>query len=331
MPKQTLEFAAIQEFPPEMAGELVGWLNIVEHSETEIIGAAVAYARIGAQGAKCGYTVLVDNQEQHFAPSNYGFEYSTELAVFARDGNLVDTRASRQTREDGRFKLSDDEARNGGFANSFYPGDGDPRKDGTWATGTIGITEMLKTELNRADVGWMYPTMYYYLSQMCRTDIQLVDPTMHETTAEQFEQALQHRAVLQAILEADTAMTKDLTIFGGVSADEIPEHFQKSRRTVAEYERELAAQRGTSYVHGWQMPIGARPSGRSWPYMDPTTADESRAFGQELAALQNRNVSPALHELGREMKELNMRLETAQIVLRRLGSLSTKELNLLSL
>ena len=60
--------------------------------------------------------------------------------------------------------------------------------------------------------------------------------------------------------------------------------------------------------------------------MDASTDDEQRAFGRELKYLESKNAFPAMHELKRELDELEVRRAVSEGIKHRLGLLATKEL-----
>lgn len=315
------ENVIIQEYSAEQAGELVGWVNVIEKEESELVIASVAYARISPEGAK--YSYISREGEQLLHPDSIkGFDDSTELRVVARGKEVLETRSLTIPAYEGRYRLL---SQKHSFGSSFYNEDGRPHDGGVWALSNENILGAIKQQLVNHKVGELYPVIYYNLAQAAKIDMLLADPSMHTQTDRALHGARSYEAKLAWVQAADKAMMTDLTIFGSTKPKDIPERFRVSRRNIATWETELRQQRADMTESDWYRPIGFRPNGRSWPYMDPEATDEEQAFGKELWALQQQDTGPARHELGRELKEVGERLINAGEITAHLAALATRE------
>lgn len=325
------EVVVVQEYGPEQAGEMVGWMNVTKlprEDEPDLVFANIAVARIADEGARYSYIYYPGQQEASRlfgSDSVKGFEYSAELRAVGGDGKLLDTMAMKQP-SSAEGSWNENKTRENGFADSFYSGEADPRDGGVWALGKRAILETLKEQLDEQDTDWLYSALYYNLSMVLRSDMQLGDPNMHDSTKEAKIDTIE---IIQNLVNEeiiDQTVLRNLTIFGKIPAAEIPEYFAESRRSVAQLEQNISGLQEDSPVGKWFLPVGHRMGGgRSWPYMDPTTGDENAAFGVELNDLKNKDPARATVELKRELKELQSRRSFSHRVLGNLIALAAAE------
>lgn len=319
MTKASIETVEVKEFSPEQAGEQVAWINVVENEESSLIMTSLAYARISSEGAH--YSYETDGTRQLHSPDSVrGFEYSAELMVCGRDGKILDVTHGKSP--GATIEPFSTESSDTGFANSLLldkPSDG-----GTWALGNNEIVDAIKSELDSSEAEWMYPLIYYSLAQMADMGMLLADPDMHHiTTYNELQGARESTRSLELIDIADKVMLDDLTVFGVVSPEDIPDRFTDERRHIHNLETQLTELRQQLHSGRFYSPLSAV---RTWPYMDPTQADESVAFGRELRALKDRDITLAQYELSAEKKAVSRRLEAARRIQHHLGVLASKEI-----
>jgi hypothetical protein len=192
----------------------------------------------------------------------------------------------------------------------------------------VELLDIVKNKMVDAGVGAVYPSLYYGLNARAvhadtlsrlnfdaseAESLLTPDSTMAEQTAIEIDKAASYEKRLFASRALDELMRSRLTVFSDVSSTAVPKIFAQARDDVATYEKE-AHELATSMFDMGSVyrPVGFRPSGRTWPYMDPTASDADTAYGIELAALKNKNIAPASRELEREIHELQLRIEFAQ-------------------
>ena len=312
----------VQEFTPEQAGEQIAWLDtkIVEREgAADISIASIAIARVAEEGAHLSFIVDEEGQKLTSRQTNRGFLDSTELSLVVDHETVRHTQILR------------------GPGNIHYPTACDSKDDrfyqddrididkGEWVIGSRNIVRALKARLAAVRAGHAYDRAYYELSMISPGYALLADPTQHEKTESHRNAARSYVMGLEELLAGDIDMSRNLTVFGEIPANEIPEKFAAFRREVRTQELALGQLKSSVPFGDWFMPIGARPNGRTWPYMDPEQSDETVAFGRELSALEQREIGPAKYELDREVKELELRRTAALRVMSRLGVLATKE------
>jgi len=317
------EKVVIQSYGPEFAGEYAGWMNIEEYADNSGVRGDIVYAKISGAGAEV-HAVPLSTGELGL-PSSSGFmspvslQFSTAKNIEQNGKWGPELRAIQAPGAHwGRWTQQDT------FGDRIHPPIAP--EVGTWAIGDREILKAIKEQMQAKDIGWFYANVYHMLAYIAEEEDILADPEMYSETAIQLSAVTSHITTLEDIDSADTIMQRDLTIFGGLSPKQVPEAFKQSRQRVRESEKTIETLSKIITLSSLLPGIGYRPSGRSWPYMDASTDDENRAFGRELAALQNKDVSPAMHELRRELSEVEGRLEVADLVRQRLGILATKEL-----
>ena len=324
MPLQTV---FTKEFAPELAGERVGWVSVQEMPDnSDLVGVNVVVATVGNDGAKHGYHQRDGEAERMYSSqSDEGFLAVAGLFVMASREDGIHPQGgvyfrAEERKGDGRSILL-----NGG---SGYP-DLVPNDDGkSWADNGQELIGLLKEGLARKDVEEHYPAVYYLLNGMvgheryrsrsstrdtAPQELFVPDKTMIENTKKQTALADSVVTALEAVNTEDEHMKKRLTVFSDIPATEVPDAFMKSRQSVAAHERAILTTLPTMLAEQLvYLPIGFRPSGRSWPYMNAVAKTEEEAFGLELAALRSSNVRRANYELDREASELAHRLEFAR-------------------
>lgn len=321
MPISGLETVVVKEFHTEQAGELVGWVNVIKTEESELVMAAIAYARIGENGAIYSYETNGEPGDKHFWTDDVkGFEYSTDLEISGKDDTVLHLQPVKSPGID-LYRRSKPE-KESGFANNFYDKFGEPSEVGTWAMGRANIINAIKHQLDENGARWMYPAIYYNLAQIAVLDLQLADPDMHRQTTKEVFETGRYETNMEHIVAADEVMSNDLTIFGHVKPEDIPNRFAESRRHVRNIEKDAQQHREAIVLGKWLMGLG---DVIDWPYMDPTVDDEKRAFGLELEALKSKNVGNVQHALNREILAARKRSEVAGSVQHKLAMLKNKE------
>lgn len=317
----------LAEFPAEQAGELVGWSHF-EINERDVIFGAIAYARVGDEGARFSLVVDEDGSQYRNNDSITGFNRTVELgfnAIAAQDDlaaqvYLDGIRSPHLIPADDSTYRGDDLP----FGTRLFLGPEVAK--GEWSVGEDAILETIKRQMRAEDINWLYSMVYYNLAYLADEADILADPDMSMETSEVSAQATDYVDALRRVQAEDQTMARDLTVFGNVTPDKIPSAFAASRRKVGEIERGLAAKQKVSAVNSWQLPVGFRPSGRTWPYMDPTEADEDRAFGRELTDLRKKDTTSASVELEKELAEIRHRITRANALSDRLGALASREI-----
>ncbi len=325
MPMQTV---VTKEYPADLAGERVGWTSVEEINDNpDLVGVNVVVATVGTQGAKHGYHQHEGESERLYSSrSDEGFVAVAGLFVMISREKGIDPHGSTYFRaEERRGEGAGSILLNGGSGyHDFVPED-DAK---SWADSATELLGLLKDGLARKDVADHYPTVYYYLNGMQGHDgyrsrnslrdsnpqeLFLADSTMAKTTKKQVAAVNGVVTSLEGVKTEDERMKQRLTVFSDIPAGDVSDAFVKSRQTVAAYEQAVLAALPNMYASPLvYLPIGFRPSGRSWPYMDAVARTEQEAFGIELSALQSGQTGRVNHELDRETKELEHRLEFAR-------------------
>jgi hypothetical protein len=302
-----------------MAGELVGWVDL-ELDEDNVLQGSVSYARIAAGGALYSRQIDKDKGRVLYSDDNIkGFESTVELEFFSLKGADYQSSPGKSPGIWGaNFR-----PRDGKFGSSLSTR---PEKGrGKWVVGEDYILPTIREQLAKHVHESIYPNVYYDLAYMAEEENVLADPSMSDRTHREKQFAEVYHRGLKKIRDLDRDMVRNLTAFTELKPAEIPEAFATSRREVGKTELTLLKTIGESTLQGWTLRVGYRPSGRTWPYMDPEAKDEQAAFGRELSELKERNVTPASHELKREIEELEGRLNRAGYLVARLGVLASKE------
>lgn len=334
----------VQEFSPEFAGQRVGWVDtttVRDEPSDRLVSVDLVAATVGLNGAWQGFqNHTFATGENMVLPEQEGFICVTAISAYFSPGNS-DRRDEANLQYYAEPKLKGD--RGGEFLTRGLARTPTPQleKSKTWGTSRPELLEILKYKLEAAGIKDEYARVYYWLNgsllrgkekssqefkKIGIKDLLLPDPKMERQTAEQLFQANGIANELIGSVENNNTMRKRLTVFSDVSARDIPEVFVESRRGAAAREQNIRAYAaGLAVQRLVYMPIGASPSGRSWPYMDAGEQDESRAFGRELAGLRGQSIGCASYELERELRELERRLEYASAGRQRFAELLQAE------
>ena len=323
-------------FGPEMAGERIGWVSTnklqdQEDGKDSPISVDVVSATVGQDGAWFGHEILTNPDGEKSLPIavEHGFlavsAISTVLASKENDWrdefNLSYLRMSTGVR-DSAAKILD---RATGFN---VPIDAVGISDIDWASSGSELIDLLKQKMNDADYRERYAQLYYWLNGSIARfqegfddpfegftvgELLLPDASMKKQTVEQLKHATGVANTLGYVAEHDEKMRQRLTVFSDIPKETVPSRFIDNRRyasggedVIREHISKLAVRQ---LVY---LPIGFRPTGRTWPYMDASEVNEDKAFGIELAGLMSGNIEPANRELAREIAELRARQDFAQ-------------------
>lgn len=310
------------------AGELVMWSDLELTEEGVVIG-SLALARIGSGGAVYSHELHEHSGDRPVIANDSirGFEDASQLFFTASNGQEPSASNPWWGTVDGPNAPFRNTHINqfDNFTGRLEPDRRPHQKEGRWDEGNDAIVASLRERLEQMDALWLYPAIYYNLAAVASDEAKLVDVAMDEQTHREMDAAEDYASSLEFVKKTDEEARKNLTVFGNVPPERIAAAFSRSRRTVGQIERGLQKSRDKMPLGHFQPPIGWRPGGRTWPYMDPTQANEAVSFGRELRALRNDNTGPAADELDREVEELSHRIDRAWWVRRRIGNLAAAE------
>jgi hypothetical protein len=301
------------EAKQEHAGEVVGWTHAEVNSDTELTRVVAGFARIGNEGAEYSYLSGEQDNILTHEGSVRGFVGATAVSVCGRRDEIAEIRVLESP-----ILLE----QKGTFLAYGFPGERPAKGEGVWAMGEAALIQTIKDELARVDADFFYPAVYYNLAVL--TDEPIAEYAMNSQTQKILTRAYGQVQGLDTIKNIDATMKHDLTIFGAVPADEVPEAFAESRRKVSAIERELLTDL-PAYAHRW---FASLAEVRTWPYMDPLAADERVAFGNELSALREHSIGPADYELRREIVAAEARLKQAHRLIQSLSRLVEREMGI---
>lgn len=317
------------EFSAEQASQRVGWTSVREFPRTNAepyYVADIAVATVSDEGASLSISTYKQDGEQRqycSKDSVLGFEDVSGLSVtilpnigiIANSGGIHFRNADQNELEhdQGIILLR-------GASSSVIKKPREEEK--VWGNNPEDVLSGLKTELDRFEMAEHYPKIYYYLNgclghsdfalptyEKPRTSKYIPDPDQRQQTEEQIELARKITVALGSSVQNDLRQINLLGELGGRSPDDQRiDSFVKSRKTAHELEAEISDTYikilANSLVY---LPIGFRPNGRSWPYIDAGSSDPQTAFGVELDELKNGSADLAISELKREQKELSHR------------------------
>ena len=323
------DLRVVQEYGPEHAGELVGWVNVERRAhlgdEADFILASIAYARVAAEGAR--YSVIERVPGEHLYASGYirGFDKSLQLSIATPDaaGQHIEAVPRQMPSVDRKLKHNSYPARR--FADNLDYGSPE-NGDGEWLLGGSEILRSIKTQLSDAEAAFLYPVAYYTLAAMADAEDQLADPTMSSLTKIEYKLAEYRVEELMKLVTGNLALDE---VIEDARSSELPDHvnaFVESRRNVTTVEYKLAELRAASALRGrLVLPYGEPAGVRTWPYMDAVAGTEHAAFGNERAMILAKNRSGMLRALGAETAEQQERLQNARHIARQLHALADKE------
>jgi hypothetical protein len=318
-----------QEFPPELAGQRVGWTSVEEAPDNNdlVVVNAVA-ATVGTDGARHGFIELDNGERRIRFPSNdtsEGFVAVSGLSVTIskergiHHGNI--SYAAEGSASGGSWSILENGV--SGYTK-LAPGETQKR----WVDSTQVFIADLRQGMSKHGVIDHYPVVYYSLNgYMGHEGYRSRDSNPYSEPAELFipdatmvgETGAQVSVIDTVVRSLEAAKTESenmkrcLTVFSDVPAEDIPNTFRASRRTVAEQERRaLGASAQIHAVDLAYLPIGTGQSGRTWAYMDALATTEHEAFGRELEALLAKDTGRARRELERELSELEARITYAR-------------------
>lgn len=335
-------------YAPDRAGEQIGWVSVVSRSNVgqlnvDTVEVNVGVTNISDKGAHRGHTErhISDEEKRRivFANDVAGFIATSSLRLEIVKGVTVaefkDSHPIDLTHSERQREASDEVA------------DAAELDEVEWVEGSEDIVTVLKEKLASNDVEEFYPIAYYglnaaighagvrgYIGNLGRATNEIpsfvADSEMNETTWWQLAGARSIAVSLGQIIEEDVRIQKDLTAFDLLDKRVIPRSFRASREIVhaAEARASKVANQKLIIPRHVFLPTGFRPSGRTWPYMDAAMGvNDERAFGAEMAALQNKDAAPANRELKREINETALRVEYAQAAVHMLRGLHGAEKN----
>lgn len=311
-----------KEFSSDLAGQEVGWVCAMELSEEEspYVELLASYTEVGGNGARYYYKT-----DKLLGASNgfVGSPISVEMIAGADQIHELWIPKAPNKELPGRPFIQRNE-----FLDSTSLQPRETSETGVWAVGGKEILAAVKSELDRKSMIWAYANAYHALALAAELDRVLPDPSMAGVTAEQVQKAWEVDKRLSDMISEDELMAQRLTALTDVPVTELPEVFVESRRKVALAEQKLAIVNQELTIKNIIPPVGFRPIGRSWPYMDSTESDESRAFGTELRKLESKTVDGinwVAREIDKELRELQKRRHYAEALLGRLTLLASLE------
>lgn len=318
----------IQEFGPDEQGQQVAWAYVGTESRAErdlpdITSVDLAFGHIGENGAR--YTAI-DHEGEHLfhRDSVTGFTHASAINVVFPHGVEGSRNQNYLIRSAGRIfghEMSSSEI----MASGLGRGQSGAHDDTEWFTDGDNFLSRLKERYEEAGLD---PTCYQltyllmghlvlnerfapnehgqpYINPHNRV---LVDTEMHDVTREEREAAITVLGRLTSEKLEDEDMLRRLTVFSDIPSDEIPEVFVASRERVSGLEAAAIQAASTALTQRvFFLPVGFRPSGRTWPYMD-ATVEPVKGYGQELQALRDGSVDQPMYELKKEIDELKKRI-----------------------
>jgi len=327
-----------------MVGQQVAWVSIDTRAPEDLPAYTrvdVVAAHIGGEGAEVKQCILGDKTLE---PAKIrGFELASCMTTTFIHGSEDPSGVSTTLRSEGT-RYGDKVTSLEIVSKGTHYGHGVDDEGVAWFEDTTEVLPHIKTtfgEIGLSDYSYSY--LYFGLAHVMAhsyfepktlsnplvfpVDRLLVDVGMHVRTRAELDAARAVADCLDSQIENDLLMQNNLTVFGDASAVDIPEVFAESRRANAVLESQ-ATDAGISMIMGSAsfIRIGdANGRARSWPYMDPSAADEGRAFGRELKALRAHNTAPANSEIARELEELHHRGAYARAATRALAALHFAE------
>lgn len=316
-----IETKALFEASEEHAGEMVGYVNAHKLEESDTFRFVVGHATVGENGAF--YGTQFSSEGEQFSDVSRGFVGATAISLYANNPDRIEITSVQSPFHNKGYRQQE-------YTDiflSFFPKEKPAEGVGEWALTDAGIVDAIKRRLEELDMLAVYPAIYYDLAVLATKP--LADPTMASQTLEIRAHVDKMAGKLKEMSDEDKGMLENLTVFGNIPALELPEAFVRSREKVGITERTLNKD-VPRFAHGWIPSVGFRPSGRTWPYMDPECADADRSYGWVLQTLRNKDVTLAEGELKKEVDELRLRDSYAERTLLCLRELAAREHSLLA-
>jgi hypothetical protein len=344
-------------FSRDMAGKRVGRVS-AEEFEHPTIGPSlfvnVVTATVGNDGASFEHRVdtTSDGEMGRSYPVQKGF-----LGVVAMSALFLhEPPEFRIAHEEPERAYRKTELLEGGIDLGRF---GEEVPDFDWVGNGAGLIATLRGKIEDTRFAERYPEVYYWLNGSIARfddeqksldglkikDLLMPDKSMHRQTEEQYEIT---NSIAEALVRAkgdDRMMLRmlakafpDIPVIGSDEelvqgqrlATEASRRFEENRRFAAASVKEVNILKGRLIVPGLVNPpaglrvnVGAK---LSWPSMDPKIeGNDARSFGYVLDAVNVGNPKPAVSELGREIAELEARIQAAEKGTRRFGELSIAE------
>ena len=355
MPLASRNLVTEVEFGAEQADQRVGWSAITGHGRRpdEVLAIHIVNATIGEDGAKLEYEPKEEDGKpikSYWSDAARGFIAAAGISV------VIDTAENPDRPSITRPYWSFNEGIINGTSagnvlrlagNSISSADEidelDTKK--VWANSAIEAMTDVKQSMAGAGLERYYPVVYYTANVLLghihyRGDTEfgkippeaalMPDAEMGPLTKKELAKADTIVENLSTEDQEDKAMLRNLSVFGEVPAKDIPQAFRASREKVAAAEQRVIAADQELYTRaGLFLPIGYRPGGRSWPYMDASKSpDDDAAFSMELERLSKGKPKIAQSELERERDELKTRIIFAKQGVSALELLSQAEVKL---
>lgn len=315
----------LKEYSGDKVGARVGWV-LVEGSDRnpDILDIHLGAGTVGNSGAQFGVEHIVFGDETE---STTLFSESFVACV-----GLSAYLSRKNGPGPGTYHLRAEElsmrGRNafayGGLVEEDTEAKVTERK---WAETPAELCDLLRAELAHNGAGQHFASLYYTLNAYLAhehfrrlhniegTPLEqffVADPGMKKRTRAEIDSANVYRSQLTSEQEEDLLMRQRLTVFSDIPAVRIPEVFVASRQKVAELEKKAkAVVSNMAASQGVYLPVGFRPSGRTWPYMDPEAKTREEQYGRELNGLLGGRPAQADNELNREIDELTKRIDHA--------------------
>lgn len=317
----------VQEFLPTQAGERVGYVASTEEEHTAVAALTLLMATIDDGGAQIKCSTYEYANKEYVNYTARGFLAVTAFRVMLKGPNynlsdLSQITAVSSTNPSGLGTALGWVHNN---PSHLISGNVDNRHKGQWINGDelIGVAKQQLTLMGAAE---SYPMIYYSLNNILLheeyavqgVDIDTVEPaadsSMNQVTESEIRKSDALLRKLSEIQSADELMRMRLSEDRDILPTELVENFRRSRLHVANLEQAVNLTADDMLSRWWvHLPVGSRPYGRTWPYMNPLEADESVAFGRELEDVNRGVYGPVVQELNRELTELKDRQHYAQL------------------
>ena len=321
-----IEVVYSKEFEPVENNEVVAWCGTAETDRCTII--SIATGVVGPDGASYEVERLErpDGEVAHI-PRVEGFSSQTGVTAFIGHGySDVNPDAFRIHDYSDEIMMSFGKKHtHSGIVltenASFF--DGVTVEHGEWFVGGDAIFDGLRAAVIQRQLPWIvHDHLYYQLARASNNDHVIGDEQMKDKTETERNKIGKISQKLMELWADDDEMIDNLTIFGSLDAEDVPEVFAKKRRSARNLERTVVDIQSGSYLARLIPPVH---NGRSWPgYMD-VLADDEIGFGRELDGLEQDSVEPAKSSLESEMRALKARAGFADHLLEKLTKLSQKE------
>ncbi|USN97292.1 MAG: hypothetical protein H6799_02875 [Candidatus Nomurabacteria bacterium] len=318
----------VKEFGPEMAGQRVGWVTtqVDEREDSDYVHVNLAVGTVGEEGATYSYADLSE------IGGGKGYHQLSTIGIV--NGFSIEASVSRSEGIHPHDGYAFERQDKGGDTGRLFLGGASrvvremEEADKQWALTAPELKDAIREAMQEADIFAHYPALYYLTNGlMCHgffleraristTEVPgmlIADPEMANTTEQQIETARKVITELQTNIETDELMLSRLTVNSDIPAGEVPDAFVTARESINAHEVTMArTAEGLIAASLVYNPVGHGPGSRTYPFMGAHPGDKDRDFAIELKALKAKNIAPANHELGKELKELRARMLWAQ-------------------